>query len=843
MHSRSRPLILAIILTAAAHAAPAPFDLAGPTLDVKITRGTETRSASEVPNLAAGDRIWIKADFPATQSAHYLMVIAFLSGSTNPPPESWFFPCKTWTGKCGHDGLTVTVPEGAQQVLVFLAPETGGDFRTLVSAVRGRPGAFVRTSQDLNQAALDRSRLERYLSAIRGLNDSDPSKLTEAAPLLARSLAIKVDEKCLDRLPALQAPCLTQGQESLILNDGHSTSIVEALTSGPGSDLAMEASYTPQLSYGYYSPYIASVLDIARIFDSFRTARYQYIPALASLHGDKLALTLNAAPSFHSPQSVLVAALPAVETPQLPPLHAVNPKEIYCAGRTSLVLPVDGAPLVFSTGYAHDVTLSLMGKDGKSIDLSAKPDAAQGGYVVDTAALHSADLGDSVQASLQAYWGFERYHGPSFLLMNAHAKSWGLAAGDEDALVVGRQDTVHLQADSVSCVDGIMLKDPAGKELKADWKTVKSNELEVKLPLQEAKPGAMTLWVTQYGVSQAQPISIQTFAEAGHYDSFMVHAGDAQGVLKGSRLDEVASLSIRNVAFVAGELSTRNGGDELPMAAQDAQAAANLKQERGIAAKVTLKDGRILPLTASVDAPRPRATLISKSVQPSPSSKDSNIQLADQGELPPDATLTFAVRTQWPTVFAHDENIEVAAGDESSPTVLSFINGGVTLENAQVAVATLNPAKAFGTSAFGPLQFRVVAKGIAGDWQPLGTLVRLPVLINLACPATPELACKLSGTNLFLVDSVSNDPGFSHPVLVPDGFLGSALPVPHPAAGPLYVKLRDNPAVINPTTLEMQQLPAAPSDLTRARALAPASAPGLGPTPAPAEGNPTTPPP
>jgi len=452
-------------------------------------------------------------------------------------------------------------------------------------------------------------------------------------------------------------------------------------------------------------------------------------------------------------------------------------------------------------------------------------------------------LGDSVHATLQGYWGFERYHGPGFLLMNARAKAWELAAGDEDALVVGRQDTVHLRADSVGCVDGIMLKDPAGKELKADWKAVKSNELEVKLPLQEAKPGAMTLWVTQYGISQAQPISIQTFAEAGHYDSFIVHAGDAQGVLKGSRLDEVATLSIRNVAFVAGELSTRNGGDELPMAAQDAQAAANLKQERGIAAKVTLKDGRILPLTASVDAPRPRATLISKSVQPSPSSKDSNIQLADQGELPPDATLTFAVRTQWPTVFAHDENIEVAAGDESSPTVLSFINGGVTLENAQVAVATLNPAKAFGTSAFGPLQFRVVAKGIAGDWQPLGTLVRLPVLINLACPATPELACKLSGTNLFLVDSVSNDPGFSYPVLVPDGFLGSALPVPHPAAGPLYVKLRDNPAVINPTTLEMQQLPAAPSDLTRARALAPASAPGLGPTPAPAEGNPTTPPP
>jgi hypothetical protein len=822
MHLRSRLLILATFLAATAHAVPAPFDLAGPTLDVKITRGGTTLSASQVPNLLAGDRVWIKADFPATQSAHYLLVAAFLSGSTNPPPDSWFFPCKTWTGKCAQDGLTVTVPEGAQQVLVFLAPETGGDFKTLVSAVRGRPGAFVRTSQDLNQAALDRSRLERYLAAVRVINDTDASKLAEAAPLLGRSLAMKVDDKCLDRIPALQAPCLMQGQEALILNDGHSTSIVEALTSGAASDLALEASYTPQLSYGYYSPYIASVLDIARILDSFHTAQYQYIPALASQHGDKLALTLNTAPSFHNPKSVLVIALPAVETPQLPPLHAVNPKEIYCAGRSALVLPVDGAPLVFSTGYAHDVTLSLTGKDGKNIDLPAVADAAQGGYVIDTAALHSVGLGDSVHATLQGYWGFERYHGPGFLLMNARAKSWELAAGDEDALVVGRQDTVHLQADSVGCVDGIMLRDPAGKELKADWKTVKPNELEVKLPLQGAKPGAMTLLVTQFGISQPQPISIQTFSEAGHFDGFAIHAGDVQGVLRGSRLDEVASLSIRNVAFVPGELSTRNGGDELPMVAQDAQAAAGLKQERGIAAKVTLKDGRILPLLAAVDAPRPRVTLIAKNVLASPSSKDSNIQLADQGELPPDATLSFAVRTQWPAAFARDESIEVATGDESSGTVLSFANGGLTLENTQVAVAMLNPAKAFGASAFGLLQFRVVAKGITGDWQPLGNLVRLPVLKDLTCPATPELACKLSGANLFLVDSVSSDPGFTHPVQVPEGFLGSALPVPHPTAGPLYVKLRDAPSVINAMTLETQLLAPSPGDLERASARQPA---------------------
>jgi hypothetical protein len=816
MHLRNYALILAILAAAAAEAGPAPFDLAGPLLDVKITRGTQTLPASEVPNLAAGDRIWIKADLPPSQSTHYLMVTAFLSGSTNPPPPSWFFPCKTWTGKCAEDGLTVTVPEGAQQVLVFLAPQTGGDFKTLVNTVQGRPGAFVRTSQDLNQAALDRSRLERYLAAVRALSDADPAKLAESAPLLARSLAIKVDEKCLDRVPALQAPCLSQGQETLILNDGHSTSIVEALTSGPGGDLAMEASYTPQLSYGYYSPYIASVLDIAKIFDSFRTAQYQYIPALATPRGDKLALALNTAPSFHNPQSVLVVALPAVEQPQLPPLHAVNPKEIYCAGKTALVLPVDGAPLVFSTAYAHGLTLNLTGNDGKSVDLPATADPVQGGYVVDTAALHSVSMGDSVHASLLGFWGFERYRGPSFVLMNAHSKTWELAAGDEDALVVGRQDTVHLRADSVSCVDGIMLKDPAGKQLKAEWKNVKPNELEVKLPLQEASPGAMTLLVSQYGVSEPQPISIQTFSEAGHFDGFVMHAGDSQGVLKGSRLDQVASLSIRNLVFVPGEL-TRSAGDELPMVAQDSQAAASLKQERGIAAKVTLKDGRVLPLIGTVDSPRPRATLIGQSVQPSPSSRESNIQLTDQGELPQDAILTFAVRAQLPAIFARDETIEVAGTDESWSTVLSFGNGGLTLENGQVAVATFNPAKAFGASAFGPVRFRVVAKAIPGDWQPLGNLVRLPILRDLAC-STPELACKLSGTNLYLVDSLSNDREFAHPVQVPDGFLGAALPVPHPTGGALYVRLRDDPSVINATSFDVQQLPPTPKDTARSAA-------------------------
>jgi len=823
-------VLVALLVAVTVHAEPAPFDLAGPNLTITVTRGQKTLPITQVPNLAPGDRLWIQADFPASQSAHYLMIAAFLRGATNPPPPEWFYPCETWTAKCVQKGLTVTVPSDAQQVLLFLAPETSGDFKTLVSAVRGRPGAFVRSSQDLNQASLDHARLERYLAGIRSLNDTDPSRLKEVAPLLARSLAIKVDDKCLDRNPLLQAPCLTQGQSALILNDGHSTSIVEALTSGPAKDLAMEASFTPQLSYGYYSPYIASVLDIARIFDSFRTAQYQYIPALTSQQGEQLALTLNSPPSFHNPKSVIVIALPAVEQSQLPPLHAVDPKATFCLRKSTLALPVEGAPLVFSTAYAHDLTLRLTREDGKTIELPARADPQLGGFFIDTKALGTAAVGDRVRASLQGYWGFEKYNAPSFELVNVHAQSWDLATPDEGALIVGRDKTVRLQAGNVSCLDSVMLKGADGTEHEADWKAVKPNEVEVTLPLQAAKPGAMTLLVSQYGTSEAQTVRLHAFSEAARLDSFALRAGDSQGVLKGSRLDQVSNLLVQGVEFVPGKLETSQGTDTLAMITRDTQPVTAVKQGDIAVAKVLLSDGRTLSLSTAISAPRPRVTLIGKSVQPSASTNESNIELANADELPQDAKLTFSVRAQSPATFLRDEQIEVAMLDESASTTLSIANGGITLENSKVAVATLDPTKALGSSAFGPLLFRTLVNGVAGDWQPLATLVRLPTLRELKCPASPELACKLSGSSLFLVDAVSSDADFTHAVQVPDGFPGYSLPVPHPNNGLLYVKLRDDPTVVSRATLTTQQLPPSPEEIARA-ADRQAAAPAQGPTP------------
>ncbi len=801
-------VIAACLAMARAPAAAAPFDLAGPVVELTVTRGKATLPVAEVPNLQVGDRLWIRADLPANAAAEYLMVAAFLSGSTSPPPQSWFFPCKTWSERCGREGLKVTVPAGATQALVFFAPRTHGDLSTLIDTVRGRPGVFVRTSQDLNQAALDRSRLEAYVLQMRHLADADPAGIRDAAPLLSRSLAIKVDERCMERMPALQAPCLTQGGENLILNDGHSASLVQALTSGPASDLALEASYTPKLGSGYYSPYVASVLDIARLLDSFNTAQYQYIPALALARTDRLALLLNTAPSFHDPKSVLVVALPAVDQPQLPPLHAVNAKDSFCAGRGNLVLPVEGAPLVFSTAFAHDMQLQVRTADGGSVELPAHADATRGGYVIDTHGFEPRTLGETSEALLHGAWGFNPYEGPRFHLSNARTQGWTIAAEDADSVIVGRLSTVHLHAEDSTCLERVMLRDPAGKEQRIDWKLSKPGELELALPLQDSPPGTLTLMLEQYGGVPAQSLSLQGFADTGHFTGFSLHAGDAQGILRGGRLDEVASLRLNDAEFLPGELMTRHGADELPMVAGEAQkqALGALQPGRTLTARITLKNGRGVKLPVTVEPPRPRVAMLGLHVE-SAASSSSGIALAGNSEVPQDARLTFSVRTQWPLTFAADEAIEVASADEAFSVTLSQTNGGLRLEDRHVAVAMIEPARVFGPSAFGPLQFRVVQGGAMGDWQPLATLVRLPALAELQCPSSEDRACRLSGADLYLLGDVASDAGFGNPVTIPDGFPGPALPVPHPVNGRLYIRLRDDPSVVHSLELAVRPMP------------------------------------
>ena len=247
-----------------------------------------------------------------------------------------------------------------------------------------------------------------------------PASLHDRSVLLARSLNIKLDNDCFNKPRQQQESCLTQNTDQLVLDDGHSQSMVAALTSGSGPDLVGQLSTTRLAGGGAYSPYVGAVVDLAKMMESFHTPEYRYIPALALPHLDELNLKLNNPPSFRKPMSVMVLSLPAVEAAQLPPLRAVDSNQSLCLEKPSLLLAAEGAPIVFSNDFAHDLTLHVPDKSGHGIDLPAVPTPPAAVLPSKPVAVASDKLEHEVIGTIRGNWGFDSFEGPAFRLQNAH---------------------------------------------------------------------------------------------------------------------------------------------------------------------------------------------------------------------------------------------------------------------------------------------------------------------------------------------------------------------------------------------------------------------------------------
>jgi hypothetical protein len=795
------------------------FDLAGPKVDVHVKRGTLTLPVSETPNLLPGDRLWIHPDLPSTQSEHFVLVVAFLRGTTNPPPNEWFTRVETWTPKAHDEGVFVTVPAEAQQALLFLAPETGGDFNTLRKAVREQPGAFVRAAQDLQSASWERLRLDTYLAGVQITSKTDLASLKPRAELAARSLGIKINESCFLKPPDQQASCLSQISEGMVLDDANAQGLVNQIANGSALDLVNRISATSVAGGGVYSAYVGAVVDTAKILSSLHTAHFQYIPALALPTTDALNLRLNMPPSFRNPKSVVVTALPPVGPTHPEALHAVNSAESLCAFKPGIVLPAEGAPLLFATPLAHDLVLRVhpdaVGKSaggetlapsaapGPSLEFPVEADPMQGGLVfaVPVPALPSGTL----SGQLRGKWGFDDWEGPTFHLYAPEPGKWAITPGDQSALVVGREDALHLVGDNAQCVRQVTSQPQGASPVPLAWTASKADTIEIRVPLGNALPGPVTLTVAQYGLETPDVLKVTAYEAAASITSLTLSSGDDQALLKGTRLDQVAQASLNDIVLSPASLSRAENLDQLILKA--GSSTAGLVPGKTYTAQVELKDGRRLKAPVTVQQPRPKILLLSKGVQLGESAPPVPVQFGSPADFPLDGRLVFFLKSTTPASFPRDQKIEVASADSSFHTTLDLSDGGLLLADASTAQASLQPAARFGMSAFGPIRVRAIAaNGQVGDWLPLGTLVRLPGFRDLRCPRATAKPCVLSGSNLFLASAVAATPQFDQATPIPPEFTGTEMIVPHPASGTLYIKLRDDPDTVQTLTLPVTTL-------------------------------------
>src|SRR3546814_16042638 len=73
--------------------------------------------------------------------------------------------------------------------------------------------------------------------------------------------------------------------------------------------------------------------------------------------------------------------MPAIEADSPPRLRSAANGPI-CAARPGVVLPVEGAPLIYSTAYARNMTVKLTEASGAMIDLPVEARADRGGEFV-----------------------------------------------------------------------------------------------------------------------------------------------------------------------------------------------------------------------------------------------------------------------------------------------------------------------------------------------------------------------------------------------------------------------------------------------------------------------------
>jgi hypothetical protein len=322
---------------------------------------------------------------------------------------------------------------------------------------------------------------------------------------------------------------------------------------------------------------------------------------------------------------------------------------------------------------------------------------------------------------------------------------------------------------------------------------LKPGALEVQVPLKGKSSGPVTILMKQYGLTEPDTIYLQTYSEAGRLDEFGINAGDREGILRGTRLDEVTALDVNGIHFIPSGLSRAKDRDELRLSASD---AGEMAIEAGdiVIARVSLRDGRSLDLPTTVAPPRPKVALIGKSIDPGPSA--AAIRLGGQDEVPQDGKLVFFLRAEVPASFPRNQQIEVETEDGSFNVLLNLDDGTLVLEDSQSVIAELDP-RSLGRSAFGPLRFRPVQGNRKGEWQLLATLVRVPSLTEVRCASNSAKQCTLSGTSLFLIDSIASDADFTNSVSVPLGFVNSTVSIPRPSGPFLYLKLRDNPSVVS----------------------------------------------
>ena len=131
--------------------------------------------------------------------------------------------------------------------------------------------------------------------------------------------------------------------------------------------------------------------------------------------------------------------------------------------------------------------------------------------MVDARALQASSVSGTVTGQLRGEWGFDPWNGPDFAFTNSRPQEWTFANGETNAITAADKIALHLQADSVVCVQGVTVNTPQGAIEKATITRTPPRLLEVNLPVTKSSQGVYTLTVAEYGQTKTEKVPVHVY--------------------------------------------------------------------------------------------------------------------------------------------------------------------------------------------------------------------------------------------------------------------------------------------------------------------------------------------
>ena len=132
---------------------------------------------------------------------------------------------------------------------------------------------------------------------------------------------------------------------------------------------------------------------------------------------------------------------------------------------------------------------------------------------------------------MRGKWGFDNWEGPRYRLVTALTGKWGVEASDQSALVVGRDDTLQIDGRPSVCVEKVTAQIDEDPTVPLTWKSSNPGKMEIRIPLKDAGPGPVNLYIYEYGQAKPDRLKMLSYAAAASLDGLTMNSGDKTALL------------------------------------------------------------------------------------------------------------------------------------------------------------------------------------------------------------------------------------------------------------------------------------------------------------------------